>query len=88
MTNKVFSKIDGLSRRFKLVDTLVNSVATRFLPQHEAQAGPGCPSGSRYAGWACGNYCLPTSDLQLELLYLCDVPGGQLLVRQCCDCCS
>ncbi|WP_220210991.1 hypothetical protein [Reticulibacter mediterranei] len=85
--NTVFSTVDRFASRFKPVDTLINHIATRLLPQHEAKGG-GCPSGTTYNGWTCGNYCRPAGDLQYELLYLCGFHGGQYLVRQCCDCCS
>jgi hypothetical protein len=88
MTNTVFSTVDRFASKFKLMDSLINTVTARLLPQQEAKAD-GCPAGTYYAGWSCGDYCRPTGDSQWLKFYFCNTdPYHSYMVTQCCDCCS
>lgn len=64
MTNSVFSTVDRLTSRFKLVDSLINTVADRLLPQHEAK-GFTCPSGQ----YACDVQCATDQMCNPEYTY-------------------
>jgi hypothetical protein len=89
MTNAVFSTVDRLTSRFRLVDNLINTVATHFLLSYEAK-GSSCPPGTTYGGWSCGDYCRPTGDLHFERMNVCNFSsgGGYVYVLECCDCCD
>jgi hypothetical protein len=91
MTTTIFSTVDGLTSRFKLVDRLIDTVATRLLPQHEAK-GATCPSDyPYYCGSVCTEmWCYPRGDLYYERRMFCANEGscnGPNWYTECCNCC-
>jgi hypothetical protein len=90
MTNTIFSTVDRLTSRLKPIDSLINHVAARLLPQHEAKADGPCPSGWTWVGTKCYYYCNITSDLHMQRVNICYCPdcNGPLYSHECCDCCD
>ncbi|WP_220201072.1 hypothetical protein [Reticulibacter mediterranei] len=87
MTNTIFSTVDRLGRRFKLMDTLVNNIASRFLPQNEAAAVAACVSGTYNCGQVCtDDYCRPTSDLHTAMLCGCCDSNNRFSYAFLCEC--
>ena len=90
MAANVFSTVDRLVSRFKLVDNFITTVAARLFPQYEVKA-EGCYGVGSYpcgSGWSTG-YCLPTSDLRLATECFCCDHGGIYHTYVCgCDNCG
>ncbi|WP_220210990.1 hypothetical protein [Reticulibacter mediterranei] len=78
MTNTVFSTVDRFASKFKLIDSLINSVAERLLPQHEAQAGYNCGAGAYHCRNRCrGEMCREDLGLYYGQYVCCDSRTGQ-----------
>ena len=87
MTTSVFSTVDRLSSRIKLLDRLIDTVATRLLPQGQASAYD-CPSGWLWT-IQCGNYCNPTIDIQYSTeIECCDLFMSCYWLTVGCDNCT
>lgn len=87
MTNSIFATVDSFSSRFKLVDSLVNTVAAHLLPQHEA-SGVSCPSDHPlYCGQTCGDRCdCFSSDYWLYCSKYSTCAGGIMIKINECGC--
>jgi hypothetical protein len=83
----IFSTVDRLTSRIKLMDTLVNTIASRFLPQNEA-AALSCDSGTYLCGYSCSDdYCHPTGDLYpAAICGCCYNSNNQFSHAYLCDC--
>lgn len=70
MNTTVFSTIDHFTSHFKPIDSLINSIASRLLPQQEAR-GYTCPSGQYVCNVDCNSDAMCNPEYKYNEFYCC-----------------